>query len=61
MPRNMRIRPRNQDDRPGRPSAEERKRTNQPFDEKANREMIEREARKKRGREEVERRSSRAK
>jgi hypothetical protein len=51
MPSDMRIRPPNQDDRPGRPSAEERKRTNQPFDEKANREMIERETRKKRERE----------
>ena len=48
MTGDMRIRPPNQDDRPGRPSAEERKRTNQPFDEKANREMIERETRKKR-------------
>jgi len=50
MPRGMRIREPNQDDRPGLPNAEERTSTNQPFDADANREMIERNAVKNRER-----------
>jgi hypothetical protein len=59
MPRGMRIRQPNQDDRPGLPSAKERTKTNEPFNEKANTEMIERNAEKKREGEARKRRADR--